>query len=126
MGCDVGGGDIGGFVAEAVGELDEALGETLADGDSERDADDVGVFEFDAGALVTVVQEDVEAGSFKCEGDLLATKAEGVFADVGDGDDGGEGGDGGWKGVGGVGGRRRSRSLRCPFGAHCSLRVGWG
>jgi hypothetical protein len=54
--------DCPGWVGEAVEEFDFAFGELLADGDAEGDADEVGVFEFDAGALVAVIEEDVESG----------------------------------------------------------------
>ena len=62
---DVGYGDVGGLISEAVEELDLALGELLADCDAVRDADEVCVFELDAGALVAVVEEDVDSGCFK-------------------------------------------------------------
>src|SRR5262245_25699352 len=44
-------------------ELDGAFGQGLvADGEADGDADQVGVLELHAGALVAVVHEDVEAG----------------------------------------------------------------
>jgi hypothetical protein len=81
-----------GLVGEAVEEFDFAFGEFFADGDAKGDADQVGVFEFDAGALVAVIEEDVESGGFEDEGDLLSGGEEFGLADVGDGDDDLEGG----------------------------------
>ena len=65
-----------------------------ADVDAIGDADEVCVFEFDAGALVAVVEEDVEAGGGEVGGDFFSGGEEGARPDVGDGDDDLEGCDG--------------------------------
>ena len=56
---------------EAVEEFDVAFGQFFAYGDAVGDADEIGVFELDAGALVAVVEEDVEAGGGEVGGDLF-------------------------------------------------------
>src|ERR1700691_2725496 len=72
-----------------------ALGSFLADIDAVGNSDQVGIFEFDAGALVAVIKQYVEAGSFKLRGEGLAGCGERGVRRVGDGDDDGERRDGG-------------------------------
>ena len=62
------------------------LGGFLTYIDAIRDADKIGIFEFDAGALVAVIEQDVDAGGFELGGELLAGLRGGV-GNVGDGDD---------------------------------------
>ena len=49
------------FVGEAVQELDFVFGNASTYVDAEGDAGEVCIFEFDSGALIAVVEEDVEA-----------------------------------------------------------------
>ena len=86
-------------MSEAVYEFYFAFGELLADVDAIRDADHLGVLEFDSCALVAVVQQNVEAcgSELGCDGFAGGEKV-GLF-DVGDGDDDLEGRDSGWQGV---------------------------
>ena len=55
------------FVGLAVAppaQLDTAFVQAFgADGDAQRNADQVGIFELDAGALVAVVEQDFDAGA---------------------------------------------------------------
>ena len=113
---DIADGDVDGLGAEAIGELDEAFGKALADRDAKGDADEIGVFELDAGALVAVVKEGVEAGGFQPDRNLFAAEAEGLFTDVGNGNDDGEGGDGGREGEGWVGAYRCASSREVSGG----------
>ena len=84
MACE---GEVGGGSGEAVDEFDLAFGEFLADVDTVGDADEFSVLELDAGALVAVVEQDVDACGFEIGGDLFAGGEQRLLADVGDGDD---------------------------------------
>ena len=53
-----------------------AFGELLADVDTVGDADEFGVFELDAGALVAVVEQDVDAGGVEGSGDVFAGREQ--------------------------------------------------
>ena len=88
------------LVCEAVDELKFLFDYAAADVDSIGDAGEIGVFEFDAGALVAVVEENVEACGGEVCGDVFSGFEEGGVTDVGDGDDDLEGGDGGRERVG--------------------------
>src|ERR1700731_2551245 len=96
----LGGENVLGGAAETIDELDFAFAEFLTNIDAKRDAGEVSVLEFHSGALVPVVEEDVEAGLFEVGGDLLAGGGELGVGGVGDGDDDLEGSDGGRHDVG--------------------------
>ncbi len=84
-----------GFAGEAVDDFDFIFGDTSSDVDTKGYTGEVGVLEFNAGALVAVVEENVEAGGGEAGGDLFAGFEKRRFADVGDGNDDLEGRDGG-------------------------------
>ena len=92
-------------------ELHQAFGGFLADVDAIGDADQVGVLELDAGALIAVVEQDVETGGFEFGGDLFAGAEQGRVGNVGDGDDDIEGRDGR------VAARSRWRHCDCSMAA---------
>ena len=48
--------------------------------DAVRDAYKVGIFKFDAGALVSVIQQHVDAGGVELGGDLLAVASRAASA----------------------------------------------
>ncbi len=96
-------GDVEGGAVETVCDFENVLGEFFADVDAEGDADQVGVFEFNAGALVAVVEQDVNAGARESFGKVKARGVERDLAGVGDRDNDLEGGDGSGEGV--LGGR---------------------
>ena len=81
-------------IAQPVDHFDLSFGKFLADVDPERDAGQVGVLEFDAGALVAVVEQGIKAGAVEVGGECFTCCEKVGFADVGDGDDDVEGGDG--------------------------------
>ncbi len=89
-----------GLVGEAVDELDLIFGDSSSDIDAEGDTDEVGVFEFDSGTLVAVVEEDIEASAGEVFGDFFSGVEEVGVLDVGDGDDDVEGSDGGVESIG--------------------------
>ncbi len=60
--------NVGGGASRALNDLDPIFGNLLSDIDSEGDTDQIGVFELHSGALVTVVEENVEPGGFKLAG----------------------------------------------------------
>ena len=72
---------------QAVDKFNFAFSYSAADIDSIGDADQIGVFELYACALVAVVEEDVEAGGVEVGGYFFTGSEERGVADVGDGDD---------------------------------------
>src|SRR5215469_15722376 len=55
--------------------------------DAKRNANQVGILEFDSGALVSVIQKNIDASSVKLAGQRLADGLQAGVGDVGDGDD---------------------------------------
>ena len=91
-----------GLTAQAIYEFNFSFSYASSDVDSIWDTDKVSVLEFDPGALVAVVQKDVEAGVRKASGDLLTRSYERGVSCVGDRDDYLEGSDGRMQGIGGA------------------------
>src|SRR5687768_6088466 len=77
--------DVLGLFGGALEELDLAVGNLLADGEAEGDADEVRDLELDAGALVPVVEEHVEACAAQLLVEALAGVRDHLLLDVGDG-----------------------------------------
>ena len=84
---------IGALAGGAGYQFHLAVGGLLTYIDAIWNADKVRILEFDAGALVSVIQEDVDAGGVEFGGELLAGGLESGVGNVGDGDDDIEGSD---------------------------------
>src|SRR5437016_2574284 len=52
---------IGGFLAVALDQLNHSLRQFFADGDAERNSDEVGIFELNTRALIAIIQQRVQA-----------------------------------------------------------------
>ena len=99
-GCYLIQGNILTEVFEAIYEFNLTFSNSSSYIDSIGDTRKVGVLEFDASALIPIIQEDVEASGREVGGYLFSGAQEGCITDVGDGDDDLVGRNGGMECVG--------------------------
>ncbi len=77
-GCYLIDGDVLIELLQAIDEFNFAFSYSASNVDAIGDADEVGVFEFDSGALVAVVEKDVETGGGEVGGDFFSGGEEGL------------------------------------------------